>query len=82
MTNGFKVNYQLEELLKEIEQNPQAEQRLQTATKKALRAYRELKAQSELPPDQRPLRRALMTAAEKAAYIGRHGQEQYLALPY
>lgn len=79
---SFKINHHFEGLLQQIGNDPKKERTLPAQTKQALADYKELRRQSELPADKRPLRRQLMTNEEKANYIGQHGQEKYLALPY
>jgi hypothetical protein len=78
----FTSDYTLERALQQCAAKPELKKTYSPAFQKRLDEYAELKTQNELPPEERPLRRALMSPAEKAAFLAKHSVEAYEKLPY
>jgi hypothetical protein len=78
----FQKDFRLEALMTRVAERPMLRKTLSLAVQKQLDDYAELKRLFELPANERPLRRSLMSNEEKAGFIARKGHERYLALPY
>ena len=78
----FRIEPTLEMHLRRIDENPEVKEKMSAALRQQVKTYAELKAQSELPEGERPRRRAIMTAKEKADFIAAKGAKNYMALPF